>query len=125
MKKRVNIPKDDTKALLHLAAKMREKHRADGDASPLKIMNWQEIDEIINDALSFQEQAERLRREMRMAFQLRDLRAQAVLGIVRNSRNILSGMHSEQMKALGEWGFDVMDIRSSSASTASASASSS
>jgi metallo-beta-lactamase class B len=43
MKKGVRVPIQDASALLNLAKKVREKHVADGDASPLKVLKWEEI----------------------------------------------------------------------------------
>lgn len=63
MKKRVIIPMQDAKALLDLAKKVREKHVADGEASPLKVLNWSELNPMIDGALETEEKAVRLKRE--------------------------------------------------------------
>jgi hypothetical protein len=102
MKKRVKIPMQNAKALLDLAKKVREKHLTDGEASPLKVLNWGELNPMIDGAL-------RLKREKLNTYQQRSRRLQAVLGMVRSSRDILTGVHSDEMKALGLWGFDVLD----------------
>jgi hypothetical protein len=109
MKKRVKIPMQDAKALLDLAKKVREKHVADGEASPLKVLNWGELNPMIDGALETEEKAVRLKREKLNTYQQRSRRLQAVLGMVRSSRDILTGVHSSEMKALGLWGFDVLD----------------
>jgi hypothetical protein len=109
MKKRVKIPMQDAKALLDLAKKVREKHLADGEASPLKVLNWGELNPMIDGALETEEKAVRLKREKLNTYQQRSRRLQAVLGMVRSSRDILTGVHSDEMKALGLWGFDVLD----------------
>lgn len=99
----------DANALLELAKKVRAKHLADGEGSPLKVLNWNEINPIIDDALETEEKAVRLKREKLNTYQQRSRRLQAVLGMVRSTRDILTGVHSDEMKALGLWGFDVLD----------------
>ncbi len=113
MKKRVKIPQRNAKALLDLAKKVRDKHLADGEASPLKVLNWAEIGPVIEDALTTDEKAEQLKREKLRVFQQRSNRLQEVINIVRSSRDILTGVHSDEMKMLGLWGFDVLDNRTS------------
>jgi len=111
MKKRVKIPMQDPKALLDLVKKVREKHVADGDASPLKVMNWTTVNTMIDEALHAEDRAMQLKREQRKAFQDRSHKLTNILAVVRNSRDILTGVHNEQMKVLGLWGFDVLDKR--------------
>jgi len=101
----------DAKSLLDLAKKMRDKHLADGETSPLKVLDWAVVGPLIDDALKTEEAADRLKREKVMTFQLREQRLQEVLSIVRNGRDILTAVHSNQMKALGQWGFDVLETR--------------
>ena len=111
MKKRVEIPKQDPKRLLDLVTKVREKHLLDGEASPLKVLNWDEISPEIDEALEIEERALRLKREKLKIYQQRSHRLQRMLRIARDSRDILAGVHSVEMKALGLWGFDVLDTR--------------
>ena len=111
MKKRVKIPKQSASALLELAKKMREKHLADGDASPLKVLNWDKVSPVIDEAIELEEKALRWKREKLSIFQQRAHRLQTVLSIVRSGRDVLVGVHIDEMKALGLWGFDVLDNR--------------
>jgi hypothetical protein len=112
MKNRIKIPMQDAKALLNLASKVREKHMADGDKSPLKVLNWEEIGPIIDDALATEVKALQLNREKLTTYQLRSSRLRAVLNIVRKSRDILTGVHdNDRIKELGHWGFDVIESR--------------
>lgn len=39
------------------------------------------------------------------------LSRQSILGALRDSRDVLSGIFKKEMKVLGQWGFDVMDVR--------------
>ena len=113
MKKRVKIPARDPKALLDLANKVREKHVADGDASPLKVLNWDQINTAIDDAVTIEDKALKMKRDKLNFYQQRSRRIEAVVNIMRNTRDILTGVHSDEMKALGAWGFDVFDKRTS------------
>ena len=112
MKKRVKIPANRPTALLELAKRVRAKHHADGETSLLKILDWEEATTAIDEALINHEKAERMRREMREAYQQRDLRLRTIADTMRNSRDILSGVYKKQMKVLGQWGYEVLDARS-------------
>jgi hypothetical protein len=113
MKKRVKIPVRSPKAMLNLARKMREKHVIDGEASPLRVLNWATVNALIDRSIISDEQADQMRREKLHAYQRRDTDMQELLEVLRNSRDILTGVHRDEMKALGEWGFDVLDNRES------------
>ena len=111
MKKRVRIPVRDVKALLDLAKKVREKHLADGDASPLKVLNWEMINTTIDEAISSEAEALKLKREKLKMYQQLNRRREAVVNVMRNTRDVLSGVFPDEMKVLGLWGFDVLDNR--------------
>lgn len=49
---------------------------------------------------------------MNEAFQQRNLNLTAVRDVVRGCRDVLTGRYIREMKTLGQWGFDVMDVRS-------------
>ena len=109
MKKRVRIPMRNPKALLDLANKVREKHMADGEESPLKVLNWNEVNAAITQALEVEEKALPFKRETLNLYQQRAQALESVVNIMRNSRDILTGVHRSKMKMLGLWGFDVLD----------------
>jgi hypothetical protein len=109
MKKRVKIPANKPAQLLDLAKRVQQKHIADGDGSVLKILNWQEVNQAIEQASRAHENAERLKREMLEAYQQRTLKVDSVIGFLRNSRDILTGAYSREMKSLGQWGYDVFE----------------
>ncbi len=115
MKKRVKIPTNNPAALVALAKRVKEKHLADGDASALKPLNWQALTTIIDEAAAYHDKAEQLKREMLESYQRRGLRLEGVISFLRNSRDILSGVHEKEMKSLGNWGYDVLDARSTKA----------
>jgi hypothetical protein len=109
MKKRVKIPTNKPAQLLDLAKRVQQKHLADGDGSVLKILNWQDVNLAIEQASQAHEKAERTKREMLEAYQQRTLKVNSVLGFLRNSRDILTGAYSREMKTLGQWGYDVFE----------------
>ena len=111
MKKRVLIPAYDSRKLLELVTKLREKHAADGDASPLIVLNWSEANALIDGALETEEAAIRLKREKLNAYQQRRLKRHELANFARRTRDILTGVYPEEMKVLGLWGFDVLDNR--------------
>jgi hypothetical protein len=111
MKKRVKIPMRNTKTLLDLAKKVREKHLADGEASPLKVLNWAEVSPMIDDVLEIEDRALRLNREKLLTYQHRRVQLSKLISVMRNSRDILTGVHSSEMKELGLWGYDVVEVR--------------
>jgi len=117
MKKRVTIPTSNPTALLDLAKKVQSKHTADGDASPLKVLKWSEITPKVEAAIASHEKAQQLKREMLEAFQQRDLNLGDIKDALRNSRDILSGAYKKEMKVLGQWGYEVLDVRSTTAAT--------
>ena len=111
MKKRVKLPVR-SKDLLDLAKKVQLKHVADGPSSPLNALDWQAANALIEKVVTAHERAEQLRREMHEAFQQRNLNLTAVRDVVRGCRDVLTGRYIREMKTLGQWGFDVMDVRS-------------
>ena len=113
MKKRVRIPQQDPKALLDLALKLRAKHLADGEASPLKVLNWTEVNSLIDSAIEVEDRAIKLKREKLQMYELRSRQLITLANVVRSSRDVLTGVHRGEMKTLGLWGFDVFDNRSS------------
>ena len=111
MKLRIKIPSQQPRLLLDLAKRVHDKHQADGEGSLLKMLNWDDVRPIIEEALTAQQNAEWHRRKMLEAYQQRSLRLRPVVQILRDSRDILTGAHSKEMKVLGNWGFDVLNAR--------------
>jgi hypothetical protein len=111
MKKRVKIPAKDAKSLLDLVAKVRTKHEQDGELSPLKVLDWSKLNSTIDKAIEIEERAFNHKREKLTLFEKRAQSLLAVAEIVRSSRDVLIGVHRDQPKTLGLWGFDVLDSR--------------
>ncbi len=109
----MKIPVRDVKELLDLANKVREKHLADGDSSPLKVLNCDQINTTIDEAIAIEDKALKMKRDKLKLYQQRSRRMEAVVNVMRNTRDVLTGVHPDEMKALGAWGFDVLDNRTS------------
>src|SRR5688572_15558271 len=115
-KKRVKIPANAAE-LVALARRVKDKHTAEGDASALRILNWQEVGPVIDESVLLQEKASRLKRELLETYQKRDFRLEDVVKIMRASRDILTGKYGDEIKALGQWGYDVLDTRTTKPET--------
>ena len=117
MKKRVKIPVSNPAALLELAKKVQSKHIADGEASLLNAVKWSEVSPLLEAALADHEKATRMKREMVEAYQQRNLKLQSILQALRDSRDLLSGVFKKEMKVLGQWGYEVLDVRENASRT--------
>jgi hypothetical protein len=94
-----------------LAKKVQQKHLADSDSSVLKVLNWKDLGPVVDESFAAHEKAERLKREMLEAYQQRDLGLESILGLLCNSRDVLTGAFIKEMKVLGQWGYEVAEIR--------------
>ncbi len=106
---RVEIPRN-AKDLLVLAEDILAKHTADGAASPLNLLEditWATEGPKVATALAKHDEAEHYRLLMEKAYRERDLLMKETGIIVKNSRDLLTGIHRENMKRLGDWGFSV------------------
>ena len=117
MKKRVKIPVSNPAALLELAKKVQSKHIADGEASLLNAVKRSEVSPLLEAALADHEKATRMKREMVEAYQQRNLKLQSILQALRDSRDLLSGVFKKEMKVLGQWGYEVLDVRENASRT--------
>lgn len=117
MKKRVKIPHNNPIELLDLAKKVQAKHLADGEESLLRDLNWAEITPILEAALLEHERSKQLKREMLEAYQQRDIQLKTIIDALRDSRDILTGVYKKKMKVLGQWGYEVLDVRNPTAAT--------
>jgi len=111
MKKRVKIP-TNLAAMVALAMRVREKHISDGDTSLLKNLNWEKIEPGLTKTYALQNKAEQLKRELLEVFEKRDQGITLVEKFLRDSRDVLTGTYSDEMKMLGKWGYDVLENRS-------------
>ena len=118
-KMRVDIP-TNIADLLNLATKVYAKHQEKGVASPLNAMednSWTTDGPKVTLALDFHNTAERLKKEMETSYKERDLLAADVKRTLLASRDTLTGIYRENMKQMGQWGFDVGDSVKATAAT--------
>ena len=108
-KMRVEIPNNPSD-LLDLAKKINTKHLSDGNLSPLNSIetnNWAIEGPNITLCLKNHLEAEQFRAKMEEAYKERDLLLTGINCAVRATRNVLSGVHHDNMKRLSDWGFTV------------------
>ena len=110
-KMRVDIPKNP-KLLIDLASEIYARHLADGAQSPLNNLvanNWSTEGPKIDLCRQKHEEAEALKAKMEEAYKERDLLLTDIDNAVHASRDILTGVHHDNMKRLSEWGFMVVE----------------
>ncbi len=108
---RINIPKKPAE-LIGLAKRVNEKHLADGDSSPLKLLQknaWSEVGPITATCLKAHEDAEALSRQAEELYRKRDTLLVQIDAAVKASRDVLTGIYRDEPKSLGNWGFEVDD----------------
>ena len=110
-KGRVDVPKTP-KDGFELAAKIYQKHLADGKTSELHNLDgvsWDVVGPTIAAGLAHNTEAERLKGLMEAEYRLRDAAFVAVDDINRASATYLKGKYAKNPKKLTEWGFGVDD----------------
>jgi len=108
---RIKMPRnaDD---LLKLANLVYAKHTADGDKSPLNLLddyNWTNNGDKITQAQTLQNQAKQMEKDLEGLYKQRDLLLDPVDLTVKASRDLLLGVYKANYKKLGDWGFEVDD----------------
>jgi hypothetical protein len=110
-KMRVEIPSNPAE-MLSLAKNINQKHIEDGNASPLIAItsnNWVEEGPKIDYCLEKHNEAEAYKAKAEAAYKERDLALEGIGKAVRASRDVLSGVHHENMKRMTDWGFSVTE----------------
>ena len=100
------------KKMLTMAADVYKKHEDEGASSPLLILggtDWKVIGPTIKQALALHNEAEMLKRRMKMAYRERDLLTADISKGLKASRNLLKAINKENPKRLADWGFEVVD----------------
>jgi hypothetical protein len=94
-----------------LVNKIYEKHKADGADSLLKLIaEHTDVDSFkdrIEHVMQYHEEAERLRREMEMQYELRDIWMKPLVKEVRNAAQFLKSFHTENNFTICLWGYEV------------------
>ena len=105
--------------LLKLAARVYNKHLADGLTSELNNLDETEYDWVktgptIEPCLQLHDKAEAFKAQMEQTYRQRDVLLQNIDHHVKGSSTYLKGKYSKSPKKLGEWGFQVDDTPKSS-----------
>ena len=108
-KSRVDIGRGPTD-LIRVALKLVDKHKEEGEKSPLHAIldiDWVLISTSTPLAQKKHEEAEELMRKAEAAYRERDNLLKPIDEAVRRSRNLLKTIHENNPKLLAEWGYDV------------------
>jgi hypothetical protein len=112
---RINVP-TSADPMISLAKKIKDKHIADGAASPLAALDMADFMVKTKTADDQNELAAKLYRDAEAATQARDLALGLKSGApgtvaqyIRSVRDVLAGIYEGNEKKLGDWGFEVDD----------------
>ena len=103
---RIDLPNkvDD---IIKLAKAFSDKHTELAAASPLTGLKWTKITPAVATADAAHKDAKRFSAQAEAATETRDTALEDVNVFIRASRDILSGVHAEEMRKLGDYGFAV------------------
>jgi hypothetical protein len=110
-KARVTIPVNPGE-LIDLCVGIAAEHKEQGKDSPLSILDWEEISPIIAEADTLDDKIVNMSRELEKLTQRRKAlieKSDGLADFARQSRDVLSGVYRNEMKKLGDFGFDVND----------------
>lgn len=110
-KARVNIP-INPRELIDLCLSVAAAHQKQGKDSPLSILAWDAVNPAITEADELDTKITDLSRELDKLTQRRKTLIEKPGGLgdfARQSRDVLSGVYRNEMKRLGDFGFDVLD----------------
>lgn len=108
---RIDVPRN-TIELVDLARRINKKHVADGDKSPLNLLeevNWTELSSNADKTEEIHRRAEELMRQVDQLYKERDLLLLPIGDGIKKTRNFLKNLYPSNPKKLGEWGMDVVD----------------
>lgn len=103
---RIDLPTkvDD---MINLAKAIAGKHAELGAASPLGGLKWDKITPALTTAENAHREAKRLQAQAESATETRDVALETLTQFLRASRDVLSGVHVDEMRKLGDYGFTV------------------
>ena len=110
-KARVNIPVNP-RELIDLCVSVAAGHKEQGKDSPLSILAWDEVNPVITEADELDAKIADMSRELEKLTQRRRTLIEKPGGLgdfARQSRDVLSGVYRNEMKRLGDFGFQVND----------------
>ena len=108
---RVNIPTNPGQ-LIDLCVAVKDEHNKQAATSPLSILKWDDISPVVVEADGLDDQIGKLSRELEKLTERRRTLIEKPDGLAdfaRQSRDILSGVYRNEMKKLGDFGFEVND----------------
>ncbi|MFT5470967.1 MAG: hypothetical protein ACI8UO_006100 [Verrucomicrobiales bacterium] len=106
---KIKIPSNKEK-IIELAQSIADQDAELGAGSPLASLNWGEL---LGDAGALKlakehhQAAKKLEKDVEKEYEDRDKFVAGLLKLVRRSRDILKGVHAEEPKKLGDFGFEV------------------
>ena len=93
--------------LIALAAAIQDQHTSLGKNSPLAMLDWGTIAGQIKEAGDVHGQIEGLNNQVEKLTEQRANLLAPLGDFVRSARDILSGVHRNEMRSLGDYGFKV------------------
>lgn len=103
---RVDLP-TGAEDRINLAKMIAAKHTELGTASPLGQLKWDKVTPAITAAETAHRESKRLQAQGEAATQVRDAALETIVTFLRASRDVLSGVHADEMRKLGDYGFTV------------------
>lgn len=97
-------------AVIELAQDIADKDAELGVASPLASLNLSELlgeEGALKMAKDHHQNAKRLEKEVEKEYEQRDKFVDLLQKLIRRSRDILKGVHADEPKKLGDFGFEV------------------
>lgn len=110
-KARITIPVQP-RVLIKLCIDVETEHKEQGKDSPLSILDWEKISPTIKEADEVDSKIASLNRELEKLAERRRTLIETPGGLsdfARQARDILSGVHRNEIRKLGDYGFDVND----------------
>ncbi len=106
---RVDLP-TGAEDRINLAKMIAAKHTELGTASPLGQLKWEKVSPAIAAAETAHRESKRLQAQAEAATQTRDAALETIVTFLRASRDVLSGVHADEMRKLGDYGFTVSAV---------------
>ncbi len=103
---RIDLP-TNAEDRINLAKAIAGKHAELGNASPLGQLKWDKITPAVTAAETAHRESKRLQAQAEAATQTRDAALETIVTFLRASRDVLSGVHADEMRKLGDYGFTV------------------
>jgi hypothetical protein len=115
---RVDLP-TNAEDKINLAKAIAGKHAELGNASPLSQLKWDKITPALATAETSHRDAKRQQAQAEASTQTRDAALEVLTTfLLRSSRDMLSAVHPDEMRKLGDYGFTVTAVVSRAAKDA-------